>query len=776
MKIKNKLYISLILFFVFVSIVFTIIYGTLLEASHSREELENTDNLARVLFELNMLTTDYMLFSEKRAQVQWESRNNNFLNLLSTIKYNEEEEQLILEEILEINNSINSLFYKLVEIHIELPSFHVSDIHTQLQARIISLILVKYQDIYSYISKLSNYRKATLLKTQDRIVSWNIIIIILFGALIILNLLFINKSILNSLYKFQRSTEIIGSGNLNYTIKIERNDEIGILSNAFNKMVVNLKNTMATRDELEIQVEERTKELKLDIIERKQAEEMLAEEKERLAVTLRSIGDGVITTDIEGKIVLINKVAEELTGWTHSEAKGLPLTTAFNIIHEITRKPLENPVELVLSSGKQIELANNTILVSRDKTERIIADSGSPIKDKDNTTIGVVLVFRDMTEKRKIQNAIQRTSKLESLGILAGGIAHDFNNLLGGIYNYTDLANRISSNHEVSNYLDKTMNTIDRARNLTGQLLTFAKGGAPVCKVQPLFPFIQEATQFALSGTNITCIFDNPKDLWPCNFDKNQIGQVIDNLVINAQQAMPIGGAIELTAQNIILTKNEHSALGEGNYIKLSIKDSGIGIPHELLNRIFDPFFSTKTKGHGLGLATCYSIIARHNGCIDVLSEQGKGSTFIMYLPASIDTISASVEISNYEHKGKGTIVVMDDEEIIRESLSGILESLGYSVVCKENGNETIDFFIEATEKNIKIKGMILDLTIPGGLGGKEVIAEIRKINKEIPVFVSSGYAGDPVIANPAEYGFTASICKPFSYAELIEMLNKHLK
>ena len=516
--------------------------------------------------------------------------------------------------------------------------------------------------------------------------------------------------------------------------------------------------------------------LGIDITDSKLAEKAIWEEKERLAVTLRSIGDGVITTDTSGTVVSMNKVAEELCGWNQGEAQGKPLTSVFNVVNESTRMPHDNPVEKVLSTGQIIELANHTLLISRDGSERIIADSGAPIKDNENKTIGVVLVFRDMTEKQKLLETAQNVQKLESLGVLAGGIAHDFNNLMCGIYGYIDLAFEQTDRSRVSGYLSKAMNTIDRARGLTSQLLTFAKGGAPIQKVEHLFPFVQETAAFALSGANVSCDFDVPQDLWAGNFDKNQIGQVFDNLIINAQQAMPLGGTIELTARNITFANEEHPVLSPGNYVKMSVIDHGIGIQKELLCRIFDPFFTTKPKGHGLGLATCYSIITRHDGCIDVESDVGKGSTFHVYLPACKNSVLSSVEKTATVHKGCGTFLIMDDEEVIREAIKSMLETFGYYVVCKENGVDAVGFVAEEMSAKRSVTAMIFDLTVPGGMGGRVAVEEIRKLNLEIPVFVASGYADDPVVKNPTDYGFVASICKPFRKSELVEMLNKHLK
>jgi CheY-like chemotaxis protein len=266
-----------------------------------------------------------------------------------------------------------------------------------------------------------------------------------------------------------------------------------------------------------------------------------------------------------------------------------------------------------------------------------------------------------------------------------------------------------------------------------------------------------------------------PQDLWNCNYDSNQIGQVIDNLIINAQQAMPMGGTITISARNISLAEKEHPLLAEGDYVRISVKDSGIGIPKELLKKIFDPFFTTKTKGHGLGLATCYSIINRHNGCIDVYSEPGRGSVFHVYLPAAKESVLDATTKTREQHKGSGTFLVMDDEEVLRETISDMLSALGYTVVCKENGKDAVDYVVAELKADRAISAMIFDLTVPGGMGGKAAIEEIRKVNNEIPAFVASGYADDPIMKNPAEYGFTASICKPFRRAELMEMLNTYL-
>lgn len=507
-------------------------------------------------------------------------------------------------------------------------------------------------------------------------------------------------------------------------------------------------------------------------INNKRVKKAILTEREQLAVTLRSIGDGVITTDISGNIILINRMAEELTGWTQTEAFEKPVEKVFSILNEQTRLMLENPVERIIKSGGTLELEPGTILISKDGTERMIADSGAPIRDKNSNIIGVVLVFRDITEKQKLLQATQNNQKLESLGVLAGGIAHDFNNLLAGIYGYIDLAIMTGTEPRVSELLNKTKATMDRARALTRQLLTFSKGGSPIREIGTLFPFVKETAEFALSGSNVSIQFDIDPKLWFSNFDKNQIGQVIDNIIINAQQAMPAGGNITVSAKNLILDSKITPLLNPGKYITLFIKDSGIGIPKELVKRIFDPFFTTKSKGHGLGLATSYSIIKRHNGDIIVNSEMGKGTEFIIYLPAAEFDGKPEQIAPIHHHKGSGTILVMDDEGVLRNVIQEMLQALGYDIILVKDGQEVLSYL--ANEER-HLKALIFDLTIIEGMGGKETIEIIRKQGLDLPVFVSSGYASDPIMAQPREYGFTASLRKPFQIAELSILLDKYL-
>ncbi len=517
--------------------------------------------------------------------------------------------------------------------------------------------------------------------------------------------------------------------------------------------------------------------LMIDITARKRAEEALAAEKERLAVTLRSIGDGVITTDTNGIVTSMNKVAEELTGWRQEEAAGQSLDEVFILKSAKTGKPYPNPVANVISSGLIESIEEHAVLVSRDKREYRIADSGAPIRDKNSRIIGVVVVFRDITDKQKLIESAQNVEKLESLGLLAGGIAHDFNNLLGGIYGYIEIAQLKNTDDKVSELLGKSLDTIDRARQLTRQLLTFARGGDPVRKVQPLNPFIEDTARFLLSGTDVPYRFELPDDLLPVNYDESQIGQVIENIILNACQAMPDhNGEIEISAKNTVVKSSPREETAGTAYVQISIKDSGGGIPGDILPHIFDPYFTTKPDGHGIGLTTCFSVIRRHGGFVDVETEPGKGSVFHIFLPAENTAAPAVVPAAGKTRRGAGKrILVMDDEEVVRQIMSEMLESLGFTPICSADGKELLRLFARETQAGRPPAAIIVDLTVPGVMGGMEVIHDIREQDPDVPVFVLSGYSGDPVMAKPGDHGFTASLKKPFQLSELREILETHL-
>jgi PAS domain S-box-containing protein len=512
----------------------------------------------------------------------------------------------------------------------------------------------------------------------------------------------------------------------------------------------------------------------IDITQLKRTEEELAAEKERLAVTLRSIGDGVIATDASGRVVLMNEIAEKLSGWTHEEAMGKMLHDVFNIINEQTRVRCEDPVEKVLKNGTIVALANHTVLIDRDGTERVIADSGAPIRDREGNIIGVVLVFRDTTEQQRLAEELMKATKLESIGLLAGGIAHDFNNLLTAIIGNLSLA-MISAYPQED--LFQRLSEIEKAsllaRNLTQQLLTFSKGGTPIIRTVSVAEQLKETATFVLRGSNIKCELSIPDDLWLVDIDQGQINQVVSNLVINAQQAMPDGGIIEVTAENIMSNAVNMLPLQAQKYVRISIKDHGIGIQKENLQKIFDPYFTTKKGGSGLGLATCYSIMKRHDGYIAVESEVGIGSTFHIYLPASETKFLPGSAAQERFARGQGKILVMDDHDNIRVLVKEMLSRFGYEVELAKDGTTAIDLYKKARDCGRPFDVVIMDLTVPGGMGGKEAIKRLLEIDSSVKAIVSSGYSNDTIMAEYREYGFSGVIVKPYRIEEMMSVLRK---
>ncbi len=511
-------------------------------------------------------------------------------------------------------------------------------------------------------------------------------------------------------------------------------------------------------------------------IERQRYEDDLGAEKERLAVTLRSIGDGFITTDVEGRVLMLNNVAEKLTGWEDDLAIGKPLIEVFNICNERTRKPIRNAVERIIETGSAVGLANHSVIVSRDGTERLIETNASPIRDKMNRKIGVVLVFRDVTEKSRAEEERRKAEKLESLGIAAGGIAHDFNNLLTGIIGNLSLALITADpGDDIVERLTTAKKASLRAQELAQQLLTFAKGGAPIKKTASIGQLLEDTVKFALSGSNVQKEMFIPPGLWPVDIDAGQISQVVANLAINAEQAMPAGGTVRVLCENFNLASEDSnlSYLNPGRFVKITVQDEGIGIPAEYIKKIFDPYFTTKPKGSGLGLATAYSIIKSHDGMITVDSKAGAGSAFSIYLPASDKEIQSDKPSQLAPKMGSGKILIMDDEEVICELVMHTLTPLGYDVTESRDAATCVKHYAEAMLSGKPFDAVIMDLTIPGGVGGKEAIKQLMEIDPSVKAIVSSGYATDPVMSRHREYGFCAMLAKPYEIADLARIVHE---
>ncbi len=535
------------------------------------------------------------------------------------------------------------------------------------------------------------------------------------------------------------------------------------------------------QEHLEVQVDLRTKELvhtnqdlTEEIAERNRIEGALFDEKERLAVTLRSIGDGVITTDMNGKVVLVNRVAEALSGWSQDDAAGRPLTEIFPVYDQNTGEACESPVLQIKQGPEIFHLAAHSVLKGRDGTDIAISCSGALIRDTHDRSIGVVLVFADITQQKLMEQELQKTQKLQSIGLLAGGIAHDFNNCLTGVIGNISLAKAVLHDPDrVLEVLNRAQETSERAVGLTQQLLTFSSGGAPIKKTVSSIKLVRDAVDFSCSGSKVRCDYSVPEDLWPVDVDEGQIGQVLNNLVINADQAMPDGGTIRIVAENVELSGDRTLPLPDGKFIKISVTDHGPGIAPDNLSEIFDPFFTTKEKGNGLGLATSYSILVNHDGYITARSEWGLGATFLLYLPAS----KAEPEKRDNPKRadrlltGHGRVLVMDDEKFIREVATHILTELGYDCVAVPDGVAAIEAYKEAQRSDHQFDAVILDLTVPGGMGGEVAVKHLRAFDPGLKAIVSSGYSNHPVMGNYREFGFCGVIPKPYNMVEISQML-----
>ncbi len=514
----------------------------------------------------------------------------------------------------------------------------------------------------------------------------------------------------------------------------------------------------------------------VDITELKRAEEALKESKENLRITLKSIGDGVIAVDTEGRITGMNPIAESLTEWGKEEAMGRPIDEVFYIINEETRKPAENPVERALREGRIVGLANHSVLVSRSGKEYNIADSAAPIVDDSGNIHGVVLVFRDVTEKMRVEKELSKIRRLESVGLLAGGIAHDFNNILTGIFGNIELARlNLPKDSQAVEYLQIAQEAMEKAMGLTKQLLTFAKGGEPILESVSTREIVESTVKFVLSGSNIKVEFDFQDGLWPIKADKGQISQVITNLTINAKEAMPEGGTLYVKARNF---KGRIDTLTEDlkkPFVELTFRDEGIGIAEKHIDKIFDPYFTTKQAGTGLGLAVVHSIVSKHDGYIKVNSKEGIGTIFTIYLPADESFLSKSREkggkmnLEGENEIAKKRVLILDDDPVVLRVVERMVELLGFEVETVRTGEEAIDLYGSARENGVPFDVVITDLTIPGELGGKEVANELLKIDPNARVIVSSGYSTDPVMSNYSEYGFAGRVSKPFKLEDLKE-------
>ncbi len=561
----------------------------------------------------------------------------------------------------------------------------------------------------------------------------------------------------------------------------------------------------------------------VDITRAKKAELLLAQERHRLATILDSIDDGVLALSKNQQIIFKNRAADTILSLSHHISAYNTLETArfgTDIVPEnISPEDLKEIMELIntASSARKSWRLRRLIDIKVEDEIRKIQVVASPVlgempeerrdgqRDAGLTTEGLVLLFKDRTEEIKRQSEQSKLEKLQNLGLAAGGIAHDFNNLLTAILGNINLVHhQLEEGHPAAARIEAAEKACHRAQRLTQQLLTFAKGGEPVRKATSIPELIKETAEFVLTGKAVSCTFDFPEDLWLMNVDPGQVSQMIQNLVINAVQAMKGNGTLTVRARNVELSHEEADSgrvagLSPGKYVKIEIEDSGPGIDEELMDKIFDPYFTTKEGGSGLGLSVCLSIATRHGGTILASSTPGKGSCFTIFLPAVLPsadqeaTSSAAqpedADLGDVAHTNgdngdhdrheesdhpdvSGRVLIMDDEPAIVELASEGLGAAGYQVETAHRGEEAIELYKQALEQGRPFDAVVLDLTIAGGMGGVETAKRLLAMDPHAVLIVSTGYSDEMVMKRPEELGFRFSLPKPYRLDQLKRLID----
>ena len=499
-------------------------------------------------------------------------------------------------------------------------------------------------------------------------------------------------------------------------------------------------------------------------------ETLLVESEERYRTLVEESNDGIFITDRK-KFLFVNERMMDITGYTQEELLSI---NPFRLIHPQEVPRIINAVKTLKEQGSLNSLKLR--ILRKDKNTLIVLFNAKIIRHEGR--LAVMGTIKDITDFETMQNELLKQEKLKSLTILAGGIAHDFNNFLTGIMGNLSILKmemKHEKNREIIEILDEALQACEKARGLTAQLMNFTRSGTPVKEATSIEKIIKESAEFSLRGSKSRCEFHFQKNLPIVRIDPVQISQVIQNLVINASQAMPEGGVVRIYVVVVDVNENYPLPLMPGKYIKISIVDNGEGIPEEHLGKIFDPFFTTKEKGSGLGLSVCYRIVKNHNGHIEVESEEGKGTAVHVYLPLEEGKPTESRKEGDSPRMVRGKVLVMDDEELVRDLVKRGLEKNGISVDVASDGEEAVQNYRKALESGSPYNAVLLDLTVPGGMGGVEAARMILKIHPEANLIVSSGYSDDIVLSEYTKYGFKACLPKPYTIQKLIKTVEGFL-
>ncbi|MHB9025735.1 MAG: CHASE4 domain-containing protein [Armatimonadota bacterium] len=568
-----------------------------------------------------------------------------------------------------------------------------------------------------------------------------LLIFLIAGIVVVLaSMIFLELSVLARLSTLSTTVrDIGGSGNFSQCILVNGRDELSGLTDDINNMLRTAEQAIRDREESDA----------------------------RYQAVVKQTLEAILLLDCEQyRILEANAAAADLLGYSPEELQILNwsnVVAEWDSMQDIFQRVARQQRHF---SGTQVwhRKDGHTFDVELNITHILMGGAEA-----------LCIVARDITKTKKLEAELRKTDKLESLGILAGGIAHDFNNLLAAILgNLSLVKSQLPARSPLEQRLIDAEKASLRARDLTQRLLTFSQGGTPIKQITSVADIIREATDFALLGSRVRCQLSLPADLWPAEVDDGQITQVLHNLIINADQAMPSGGVISVRADNL-LVQEETLPLKQGPYLRIAVEDKGTGISDEALPKIFDPYFTTKQRGSGLGLATTYSIIKNHDGLVSVDSTPGEGTVFTIYLPASP---AAEVHIKRLEptlRPGSGRILVMDDETIVREVIVDILEASGYETVAVADGQEALEQYRAAIAAGQPFDLVIIDLTIPGGMGGKETVSRLREMDPTVRAVVTSGYSNDPVMSDYAAYGFQGMLVKPFQVDDLQTLVSQLL-
>lgn len=506
-------------------------------------------------------------------------------------------------------------------------------------------------------------------------------------------------------------------------------------------------------------------------IERKKSEEALRRSEHRYRALFEATGTAMALIAEDGTLSLVNAEFEKLSGYAKHELEG--------------KKKLD---DFMSGDGCDMGLSGEHLLYQlhdsepQDKEYRFCSNDGGVrqvvLKEAYVPETGNRIVsLLDISERRRMEHELHRIKRMESIGLLAGGIAHDFNNILTGVLGNISLAKVLADpDHPVLPRLREAEKASIRAQGLARQLLTFAKGGAPVKQTASIGELITDTAQFALAGSKVRCRISMQKNLRPVDIDEGQISQVINNLLINAMQAMPEGGLIELVGRNVevsLRSANDGMAGPIRKFVRISIADQGHGIAGHHLPKIFDPYFTTKKQGSGLGLAIAHSIVEKHGGRITVTSTEGQGSVFCIFLPASDGEMPIKPVLSETMVCGLGKVLVMDDDEVIRSLAKDMLDALGYTADLCCEGSEALDLYRNAMEAGDPYEAVIVDLTVPGGMGGRETIEKLLLMDPHARAIASSGYAQDPIMSDFKKFGFKAVVPKPYRIQEFSQTLKQ---